>query len=117
MTTPPYSADCGLRPLFEKKSVEDKSEHELLESYIEGRIVGGQEAEIGLAPWCVCNPTLSPSWGMWVEVPSLKTSSSALRPVLELCKLWPGSMKVTRGPQYLRKPGSSWELGSEDKYF
>ncbi|XP_049635940.1 prothrombin [Suncus etruscus] len=46
-------SDCGLRPLFEKKSVEDKSEHELLESYIEGRIVGGQEAEIGLAPWQV----------------------------------------------------------------
>nr|1EB1_L Chain L, THROMBIN LIGHT CHAIN [Homo sapiens]1H8I_L Chain L, THROMBIN [Homo sapiens]1HLT_J Chain J, ALPHA-THROMBIN (SMALL SUBUNIT) [Homo sapiens]1HLT_L Chain L, ALPHA-THROMBIN (SMALL SUBUNIT) [Homo sapiens]1QUR_L Chain L, HUMAN THROMBIN (ALPHA CHAIN) [Homo sapiens]1VR1_L Chain L, thrombin [Homo sapiens]1VZQ_L Chain L, THROMBIN LIGHT [Homo sapiens]1YPE_L Chain L, Thrombin light chain [Homo sapiens]1YPG_L Chain L, Thrombin light chain [Homo sapiens]1YPJ_L Chain L, Thrombin light chain [Hom len=27
-------ADCGLRPLFEKKSLEDKTERELLESYI-----------------------------------------------------------------------------------
>nr|1NU7_A Chain A, Thrombin light chain [Homo sapiens]1NU7_E Chain E, Thrombin light chain [Homo sapiens] len=26
-------ADCGLRPLFEKKSLEDKTERELLESY------------------------------------------------------------------------------------
>nr|1TQ7_A Chain A, Prothrombin [Homo sapiens]3BEI_A Chain A, Prothrombin [Homo sapiens] len=30
-------ADCGLRPLFEKKSLEDKTERELLESYIDGR--------------------------------------------------------------------------------
>lgn len=46
-------ADCGLRPLFEKKLVKDKTEHELLESYIDGRIVKGWDAEIGLAPWCV----------------------------------------------------------------
>ncbi|XP_012644984.1 prothrombin [Microcebus murinus] len=46
-------ADCGLRPLFEKKSVKDKTEEELLESYIEGRIVEGSDAEMGLAPWQV----------------------------------------------------------------
>ncbi|CAK6449457.1 unnamed protein product [Pipistrellus nathusii] len=46
-------ADCGLRPLFEKKSQEDKTEQELLESYIDGRIVEGWDAEIGLAPWQV----------------------------------------------------------------
>uniref|UniRef100_A0A8C0R3Y4 Prothrombin n=1 Tax=Canis lupus dingo TaxID=286419 RepID=A0A8C0R3Y4_CANLU len=46
-------ADCGLRPLFEKRSVKDKTEGELLESYIDGRIVEGWDAEIGLAPWCV----------------------------------------------------------------
>ncbi|XP_004619129.1 prothrombin [Sorex araneus] len=45
--------DCGLRPLFEKRQLEDESEQELLESYIQGRIVGGQEAEVGLAPWQV----------------------------------------------------------------
>ncbi|KAM7086817.1 prothrombin [Molossus nigricans] len=46
-------ADCGLRPLFEKKRLEDKTEKELLDSYIEGRIVEGWDAEIGLAPWQV----------------------------------------------------------------
>lgn len=46
-------ADCGLRPLFEKKSLEDKTEQELLESYIDGRIVEGWDAEKGLAPWQV----------------------------------------------------------------
>lgn len=46
-------ADCGLRPLFEKKLVKDKTEHELLESYIDGRVVEGWDAEIGLAPWQV----------------------------------------------------------------
>ncbi|XP_003781330.1 prothrombin [Otolemur garnettii] len=46
-------ADCGLRPLFEKKSVKDKTEDELLESYIEGRIVEGSDAEMGIAPWQV----------------------------------------------------------------
>nr|ABV53442.1 prothrombin [Sus scrofa] len=46
-------ADCGLRPLFEKSSLEDKTEKELFESYIEGRIVEGSDAEIGLAPWQV----------------------------------------------------------------
>lgn len=44
-------ADCGLRPLFEKKSIEDATEQELLESYVEGRIVAGRDAEKGLAPW------------------------------------------------------------------
>ncbi|KAI4564583.1 hypothetical protein MJG53_010686 [Ovis ammon polii x Ovis aries] len=46
-------ADCGLRPLFEKKKLQDKTEAELFESYIEGRIVEGQDAEVGLAPWQV----------------------------------------------------------------
>ncbi|MCQ7614244.1 trypsin-like serine protease, partial [Salmonella enterica] len=46
-------ADCGLRPLFEKKSLKDKTEQELLDSYIDGRIVEGWDAEIGLAPWQV----------------------------------------------------------------
>ncbi|XP_020737482.2 prothrombin [Odocoileus virginianus] len=46
-------ADCGLRPLFEKKKLQDQTETELFESYIEGRIVEGQDAEVGLAPWQV----------------------------------------------------------------
>ncbi|KAM9220047.1 prothrombin isoform 2-T2 [Dugong dugon] len=46
-------ADCGLRPLFEKKSLEDKKEKELLDSYIHGRIVEGWDAEQGIAPWQV----------------------------------------------------------------
>ncbi|KAM9659973.1 prothrombin isoform 1-T1 [Trichechus inunguis] len=46
-------ADCGLRPLFEKKSLEDKKEKELLDSYIDGRIVEGWDAEQGVAPWQV----------------------------------------------------------------
>ncbi|XP_038620777.1 prothrombin [Tachyglossus aculeatus] len=46
-------ADCGLRPLFEKKSQSDKSEAELLESYIGGRIIHGDDAELGSAPWQV----------------------------------------------------------------
>ncbi|XP_047375562.1 prothrombin isoform X2 [Sciurus carolinensis] len=46
-------ADCGLRPLFEKKNVKDKTEDELFESYIDGRIVEGWDAEIGIAPWQV----------------------------------------------------------------
>ncbi|XP_005216458.2 prothrombin isoform X1 [Bos taurus] len=46
-------ADCGLRPLFEKKQVQDQTEKELFESYIEGRIVEGQDAEVGLSPWQV----------------------------------------------------------------
>lgn len=49
---PACCADCGLRPLFEKKSVQDKTEKELLDSYITGRIVEGWDAEIGIAPWC-----------------------------------------------------------------
>ncbi|XP_048644662.1 prothrombin isoform X7 [Marmota marmota marmota] len=44
-------ADCGLRPLFEKKTVKDKTEDELLDSYIDGRIVEGWDAEVGIAPW------------------------------------------------------------------
>ncbi|XP_057637708.1 prothrombin [Chionomys nivalis] len=46
-------ADCGLRPLFEKKSQKDKTEKELLDSYIDGRIVEGWDAEMGIAPWQV----------------------------------------------------------------
>nr|XP_048284173.1 prothrombin [Myodes glareolus] len=46
-------ADCGLRPLFEKKSKKDKTEKELLDSYIDGRIVEGWDAEMGIAPWQV----------------------------------------------------------------
>ncbi|KAM3918154.1 prothrombin isoform 2-T2 [Leptodactylus fuscus] len=46
-------AVCGLRPLFEAKKIADKSEAELLESYIQGRIVKGEEAEHGSAPWQV----------------------------------------------------------------
>ncbi|XP_075044287.1 prothrombin [Mixophyes fleayi] len=44
---------CGFRPLFEQKKVEDKTEHELLESYIQGRVVNGEEAQQGSAPWQV----------------------------------------------------------------
>lgn len=56
--SPPGSLpDCGLRPLFEKKSLEDKTEQELLESYIDGRIVEGWDAEKGLAPWWVPKPS------------------------------------------------------------
>nr|XP_033784785.1 prothrombin isoform X2 [Geotrypetes seraphini] len=46
-------ADCGLRPLFEKKGIQDASEDKLLASYIPGRIVKGEDAEPGSAPWQV----------------------------------------------------------------
>ncbi|XP_005384064.1 PREDICTED: prothrombin [Chinchilla lanigera] len=45
--------DCGLRPLFEKKGVKDTTEEQLLDSYIDGRIVEGWDAETGIAPWQV----------------------------------------------------------------
>ncbi|MEQ2233880.1 hypothetical protein ILYODFUR_026302 [Ilyodon furcidens] len=44
---------CGLRPLFEQKSKQDKNERELLDSYREQRIVGGNDAEVASAPWQV----------------------------------------------------------------
>ncbi|XP_038159173.1 prothrombin [Cyprinodon tularosa] len=44
---------CGLRPLFEQKSQEDKNEKELVETYREQRIVGGNDAEVASAPWQV----------------------------------------------------------------
>lgn len=46
-------AVCGQRPLFEKLGKQDAKEVELLESYREQRIVGGDEAEVASAPWQV----------------------------------------------------------------
>lgn len=44
-------AVCGQRPLFENKNKKDQNELELLASYREQRIVGGNEAEVASAPW------------------------------------------------------------------
>uniref|UniRef100_A0A147AMC1 Prothrombin n=1 Tax=Fundulus heteroclitus TaxID=8078 RepID=A0A147AMC1_FUNHE len=44
---------CGLRPLYEQKGKQDKTESELLASYREKRIVGGSDAEVASAPWQV----------------------------------------------------------------
>ncbi|KAE8277404.1 Prothrombin [Larimichthys crocea] len=46
-------AVCGQRPLFEKLNKKDTKEVELLESYREQRIVGGDEADVASAPWQV----------------------------------------------------------------
>ncbi|KAI1895942.1 hypothetical protein AGOR_G00111960 [Albula goreensis] len=43
--------ECGVRPMFEKVKKSDGAEGELLESY--KRIVAGEQAEIGSAPWQV----------------------------------------------------------------
>lgn len=44
--------ECGERPLFEKVNKEDATEVELIKSY-EKRIVHGENAEVGSAPWQV----------------------------------------------------------------
>ncbi|KAM7365834.1 hypothetical protein PAMP_016736 [Pampus punctatissimus] len=44
---------CGERPLFEKQGKMDSKENELLESYRDKRIVGGDDAEVASAPWQV----------------------------------------------------------------
>uniref|UniRef100_A0A3Q1JG72 Prothrombin n=1 Tax=Anabas testudineus TaxID=64144 RepID=A0A3Q1JG72_ANATE len=46
-------SECGERPLFEKKGKKDTKEDELLESYRDKRIVGGDDAEVASAPWQV----------------------------------------------------------------
>lgn len=45
------ASECGRRPQFEKVNKKDASEDELLASYREKRIVGGDEAEVASAPW------------------------------------------------------------------
>lgn len=42
--------ECGERPLFEKANKQDATEKELIESY-QKRIVHGENAEVGSAPW------------------------------------------------------------------
>ncbi|XP_056157167.1 prothrombin [Lampris incognitus] len=44
---------CGQRPLFEKVGMKDSKENELLASYIAGRIVGGDSAQVASSPWQV----------------------------------------------------------------
>ena len=44
---------CGERPLFEMQNKKDVKEEELLESYRDKRIVGGDNAEVASAPWQV----------------------------------------------------------------
>ncbi|KAK2857204.1 hypothetical protein Q5P01_005939 [Channa striata] len=46
-------SECGERPLFEKVNKKDAKEDELLESYRDKRIVGGDDAEVASAPWQV----------------------------------------------------------------
>ncbi|XP_047432201.1 prothrombin [Mugil cephalus] len=46
-------SDCGQRPLFEKVGKKDSKEDELVDSYREKRIVGGDDAEVASAPWQV----------------------------------------------------------------
>ncbi|XP_062845539.1 prothrombin [Trichomycterus rosablanca] len=44
--------ECGVRPMFEKINKADGTEEELIKSY-EKRIVNGENAEVGSAPWQV----------------------------------------------------------------
>uniref|UniRef100_UPI00358F1420 prothrombin n=1 Tax=Myxine glutinosa TaxID=7769 RepID=UPI00358F1420 len=43
---------CGMRPMFELQHKHDESEDELIRSY-DGRVVHGDDAELGVAPWQV----------------------------------------------------------------